>query len=195
LRDGREIEIGKEYDTFFDEAGNMQAQAKICFYGFHGSIRAVDALKYAPGFWVSRRELWGEGTDYDEKLVRTHCRHVAGADAREVVSLWAVDVSEDVMKTAEVTDKRALAVPGAIRAFMDGKITKEKMMDKVATARTATRGAWAAWAAWAACAAAAIVTWGAWSAWAAAAIVTRDAWAKYNAWLEERLTALLEAKQ
>ncbi len=75
MRGGTTIEIGKWYTV---------PEARMCETGFHGSRRAIDALYYAPGSWVSKRKILVTDTQ-DDKVVGTECVHLAGIDATEAL--------------------------------------------------------------------------------------------------------------
>jgi len=86
MRDGTLIEVGKRYTV---------PEAVMCEVGFHGSRLAIDALRYAPGTWVSKREIRVTETQED-KVCGTECVHIVGADAtallRKFARLCALDV-------------------------------------------------------------------------------------------------------
>jgi hypothetical protein len=77
MRDGSIVEVGKRY--------NIGGVPELCDRGYHGSARAIDALDYAPGPWVSKRPLEGviEGID---QVVGTAYTQQVGVDATE--ALW-----------------------------------------------------------------------------------------------------------
>ena len=72
----------------------------LCRSGLHASVRAIDALKYAPGAIVCRVEMGGDVVVGDDKLVAssrevlwmadaTECmRHFARLCALDVIHLW-----------------------------------------------------------------------------------------------------------
>ena len=88
MRDGTLIEIGKRYE--------IEGEPELCARGYHGSLRAIDALKYAPGAWVSLRPLDGviEG---DDKAVGKSFMQQKGADATEVLREFARLCALDVV--------------------------------------------------------------------------------------------------
>ena len=94
MRDGTPIEIGKRY---------ILPKAKMCKRGFHGSPTPLDALQYAPGAWVSRREIVVTDKDKD-KVVGTSCVHMVGADATEVLSKFARMCALDVVHLWDAPD-------------------------------------------------------------------------------------------
>jgi hypothetical protein len=87
MRDGTVIEEGKEYHV--DEA-------VLCRTGYHGSERILDALKYAPGPWISKRIITGKIDRKEDKICGTKCVHTIGFNAtdvlRKVARLCALDV-------------------------------------------------------------------------------------------------------
>ena len=88
MRDGTLIEIGKEYAV---------DKAVLCESGFHGSEKALDALGYAPGPWVSKRIITGEIVQGDDKLCGTQCVHTAGFDATDILRRFARKCALDVI--------------------------------------------------------------------------------------------------
>ena len=87
MRDGTRIEVGKRYtvDT-----------AVMCCSGFHGSVRIMDALQYARGPWVSRRDIAGIIKDND-KVCGTSCVHTIGIDATDVLRKFSRMCALDVL--------------------------------------------------------------------------------------------------
>ena len=139
--DARPIEIGVTHE--------VDAPIQLCKRGLHASVRAIDALKYAPGPIVWRVELSGEIKTGDDKCVATHRKYIGGGvDARAVMRAFACRCALDV---AHLWD-----MPPLVRAYLE---TGEESIRDAAWA--------AAWdAAWAA----------AWdAAWDAARDAARDA--------------------
>ena len=128
--DARPIEIGVTHE--------VDAPIQLCKRGLHASVRAIDALKYAPGPIVWRVELSGEIKTGDDKCVATHRKYIGGGvDARAVMRAFACRCALDV---AHLWD-----MPPLVRAYLE---TGEESI------RDAARDA--AWdAAWAAAVAAA----------------------------------------
>jgi hypothetical protein len=111
MRDGTPIEIGKKYTV---------DNIKMCEWGFHGSVDPLDALMYAPGSYISIRELSGKIIKGDDKVVASECVHVVGFDGEEmlrkfarlcaldVIHLWdAPDVVVRYLKTGDESIRRA----------------------------------------------------------------------------------------
>ena len=169
MRDGTIIEPGKRYTV---------PKAILCKSGFHGSARAIDALQYAPGSWVSKRDIDEVIRGYD-KVCGLACVHTDGFDATDVlrkfarlcaldvIDLW--DAPEIVVRYLKTGDESIrIAAWDAARAAAKASATD--------AARAAARYA-ARYAAWDA-------------AWDAAKAVATDAvWGKQN----RRLTRMLNA--
>ena len=80
LRDGRKLVLGE----WLEHEGDLV----MCEQGFHASVRAIDALSYAPGVYVTIVECEGvvEGED---KLVCRRRRAIAGGNASEALLYFA----------------------------------------------------------------------------------------------------------
>ena len=76
--DGRTIERG----SIFHIDGNIG----LCTRGLHGSVRALDALRYAPGGILSRTVHTGTVEIGDDKLVSSIREHVVVVDASAVLA-------------------------------------------------------------------------------------------------------------
>lgn len=75
--DGREVRRGAVHA--------VSGTPKLCEFGLHGSLRAIDALAYAPGTIVSRCEHRGIILIGPDKLVSTEREYIAVADATSVL--------------------------------------------------------------------------------------------------------------
>jgi hypothetical protein len=95
MRDGATVGVGKRYE--------IDGAPKLCRRGYHGSARAIDALFWAPGPWVSKRPLEGV-IKGDDKVVGTAYTQQVGVDATEAlwtfVRLGAPDVAQQVTEDA-----------------------------------------------------------------------------------------------
>ena len=94
MRDDTPIEIGKRYTL---------PNATMCVVGYHGSPTALDALNYAPGCWVSKREILVTSRQHD-KVVGTECVHTKGADATETLRKFARLCALDVIHLWDAPD-------------------------------------------------------------------------------------------
>ena len=123
--DARPIEIGVTHE--------VDAPIQLCKRGLHASVRAIDALKYAPGPIVWRVELSGEIKTGDDKCVATHRKYIGGGvDARAVMRAFACRCALDV---AHLWD-----MPPLVRAYLE--TGDESIMDAAWAA--ASDAAWAA---------------------------------------------------
>lgn len=143
----------------------------LCQVGLHASKRALDALQYAPGPFVSRVRLEGRVVVEGDKACATRRVRLAGpVDVSRELRLFTCDCAERVLPIFERERPRDARPRGAIavaRRFAKGGATREE-------ADAAGAAAWAdAWAAWAAARAA--------------------AWAAERAWQERELARVLGA--
>jgi hypothetical protein len=190
---------------------------ELCENGMHASLRALDALQYAPGAIVCRVELSGEIVEGHDKLCARHRKVLAMADATKTLHEFACWCAEQALlrerEAGREPDVRSWAAIEVKRRWLKGEATDTELDAAWAAARAAAggvswdaaRAAWdAARAAWAAAcdaawdaaraaakaAARAAACDAAWDAARAAAWAA--AWATQNAQLEEMLNALLE---
>lgn len=148
----------------------------MCVSGLHASVRAIDALRYAPGATACRvvmRDVVATGTD---KLVARSRTILWRVDATDVLHELTRDCALDVLHTWATPE-----TPG-IDTVVEYLLTGDESLRD--TARVSAWDAWAAagasaWAAWEARAAAAQVAaqaaWDAWDARDAAAAAARIA--------------------
>jgi hypothetical protein len=87
--DGREIALGVTHI--------VEPPIELCERGLHASVRAIDAIQYAPGPIVWRVELSGEIKTGDDKCVATHRKYISGGvDASAVMRAFARRCALDV---------------------------------------------------------------------------------------------------
>ena len=167
------VEVGKTYTA--------TGPLVMCHNGMHGSVRAIDALGYAPGPIACRVELGGELVKDTDKLV-ARTRHVLSmVDATELLHEFACCCAEAALLIGGVTDDSCWQAIEAKWAWMRGDISDDELAAAGAAAWDAARAAAgaAAWdaaraAAWGAARAAAWAA--AWdAAWDAARAAARDA--------------------
>jgi len=102
--DARPIAIGVTHE--------VDAPIQLCERGLHASVRALDALQYAPGPIVWRVELSGEIKTGDDKCVATHRKYIGGGvDASAVMRAFARRCALDV---AHLWD-----MPPLVRAYLE----------------------------------------------------------------------------
>jgi len=181
MRDGTPIIVGKRYEIDDDPI--------MCKHGFHGSLRAIDALDYAPGTWVSKRSLEGIVNDNDKVVGKAFVQQ-PGFDASAVLCKFARLCALDVIDSWDA--------PEVIAHYLR---TGYESTEAWAAAWAAVRdAAWAA--AWAAARDATYdVAWVAArnaarnAAWAAARDATRNAtWVTERSKQNARLTQMLNAE-
>ena len=111
----------------------VDAPIELCRRGLHASVRAIDALEYAPGPIVWRVELSGEIKTGHDKCVATHRKYIGGGvDASAVMRAFARRCALDV---AHLWD-----MPPLVRAYLE--TGDESIMDAAWAA--ASDAAWAA---------------------------------------------------
>jgi len=185
--DGRLVEAGQTLEC--------EGKPVLCDNGMHGSVRLIDALRYANGPIVCRVEIEGDVIEGKNKLCGRRRTVLWMLDATDILHEFACQCAEDALALVARPDARSVAAIVAKRAWLDGKITDEELDSAWDAARDAARAARdAALAARAAAqtAARAAARAAAWAvagavAWAAARAAAR---AKQN----ERLTAMVMAE-
>jgi len=188
-----------------------EGEVEPCASGYHGSIWALDALCYAPGPFVARRELSGTIVPHQkDKHAASICTMLTGyVDATNTLHRFACWCATKALDREDVAgrtvDPRSRAAIAAKLAWLDGEIDDATLAAARAAAGDATWDAARA-AAWDAARAAARdaardATWAAarvatWAAtWAAARAAARDATRdKKNIELERLLNELLREK-
>jgi hypothetical protein len=145
---------------------------ECCRNGLHASVRATDALKYAPGPISCRVRVWGEVAHESDKLAGTHRECISMIDATPVLHEFACCVAEAALLIAEVTDQRCWNAIKAKRAWLRGDIDDAQLAAARDAALVAARDAWDA-------------------ARDAAVVAARAAWAEQNNLLESMLTAAM----
>ena len=162
-----EVEVGQTLTA--------EGPLELCENGMHASLRALDALQYAPSAIVCRVELSGEIVEGDDKLCARHRKVLAMADATKTLHEFACWCAEQALlrerEAGREPNPRSWAAIEVKRRWLKGEATDEELY----VARAAARNA-----AWDAARVAARV-----AAWAAAR-------ATQNAKLEEMLNALLK---
>ena len=113
----------------------------ICSHGLHGSIRAIDALQYAPGLIVCRTRHTGETVRGDDKIVSSERTVLWMYDATTVMHEFACCVAEAALLLADVGDARYWQAIEAKRAWLRGEIDDVQLAAARAAASSAARAA------------------------------------------------------
>ena len=152
--DGREIVVGQTL--------SVKGHLELCKCGLHGSIRARDALRYAPGPIICRTRHGGDILRGDNKLCSSERTVIAMADATDelcafarwcalsVLHLW--DAPDIVRRYLETGDESIRAAAEAAAWDATGVAARVATWDAIwavaggaarAAARVATRvAAW-----------------------------------------------------
>jgi hypothetical protein len=147
----------------------------ICENGLHASVKALDALKYAPGAKIERVLCWGEVIQQEDKLAAQYRKCLWVADATRTLHELAIWNAKNALELAKVDDERCWNALKVKEQWLDGNATDAELAAARNAAWDAARNAARA-AAWDAARDAA---WNA--AWDAAWDAARDA-ARAAAW-------------
>ena len=121
LRDGTPLEVREyRYERFVE----------MCLSGYHWSRDPLDALKYAPGFTLSRVRV-DEIVQEDEDKGVSRVREVLEIhDVRDVILLWAADVAEHAVHRYYTGDSDApQKAIDTVRKHVQGTATSEECAD------------------------------------------------------------------
>lgn len=121
----------------------------LCWRGWHASVRAIDALRYAPGPIICRVRPGGEIIHDDDKMVASERTVLWMADATNVLHECACLFAEEALRISKVNDPRSHEAIDAKRKWLRGEITDAELDAAGAAAWAAARDAAldAAWAA------------------------------------------------
>jgi hypothetical protein len=197
--DGRLVEVGVPLECEGDPI--------LCDNGMHGSVRLLDALRYAAGPIVCRVEIEGDVIEGEDKLCGRRRTVLWMLDATKILHEFACSCAEDALALVAQPDERSVAAIEAKRKWINGEITDEEFdstraaaWDAALAASRAARDAALAASRAAARAAAEAVAWSAAeaaardaAAWAAAESASRDAAeaaARADAWAVAEAVAL-----
>ena len=129
--DGRLVRVGHTLKCNPDKI-------ELCHYGFHGSQKIMDALKYAYGDIVCRVELGGRIIKAHDKCVASERTVIAMADAGETLHLFACWCAEQALQLVENPDPRSIAAIQAKYKWLRGEITDNELDAARDAARDAT---------------------------------------------------------
>jgi len=109
----------------------------MCESGLHASVRALDALRYAPGPIVCRVRMWGEMIKEADKICAREREVLWMADASRILHEFACDCAERALKLAGVTDERCWKAIEAKREWLRGEASDEELSVAWTAARQA----------------------------------------------------------
>jgi len=164
--DSRKVVVGETY--------RITEEPIPCQHGFHGSVKALDALRYAPGPVVCRVRLAGKMVEHDgDKIAAQQRTAVQMADATDTLRLFACWVAERALKAERKAgrepDPRSWNAIKVTRDFVNGTATAQEQGAAWSAAGSAAESA--AWSA--ARSAARSAAWGAEHKWQRAALDKR----------------------
>ena len=136
--DGRIVEVGNTY-----EIPDKSRPIKLCEYGMHASVRALDALQYAPGYVCCLVEFGGKIIEGDDKVVVVaESRKVLKMiDATNILHEMACISAETALRIADVQDPRCWQSIEAKRAWVRGEISDSELDAAIAAAMDAAMDA------------------------------------------------------
>ena len=117
--DGRLVEVGVPLECKGDPI--------LCDNGMHGSVRLIDALRYASGPIVCRVEIEGDVIEGKDKLCGRRRTVLWMMDATQLLHEFACTCAEDALALVEQPDKHSVAAIAAKRAWLNGEITDKKL--------------------------------------------------------------------
>ena len=139
LRDGQKVRAGRVYRL------PKGSQPVLCKVGYHGSVRALDALQYAPGPIVCRVELRGTIVEDTDKLVASERKVLWVADATKTLRLFALAAAEGALKAerkrGREPDKRSWDAIRVTRNWLMGKASDEERFAAHSAADSAAHSA------------------------------------------------------
>ena len=113
----------------------------LCESGLHASIRAIDALEYAPGNIVCRVRCSDRVVHDNDKLVCGRRRVLWMADATRALHEFAIWCAEQALSQIDEPDPRSLRALEVKRMWLAGDATDK---DLAAALDAALDAAWAA---------------------------------------------------
>ena len=109
-------------------------EPKICERGLHGSYTALDALKYAPGCYVTRVKVAAIHAEQDDKFVCKERMPLWGYDATAVILKWSKRVALDVVSLWDC--------PAVVLEFLNGDDTKAAAAAGASAEKTSLYNTW-----------------------------------------------------
>ena len=119
--DGRVIRTGRTYKVYRPQ------DIEMCEYGLHGSLKIIDALKYASGDILCRVELAGYTKKDDDKIVASERTVLWQMDCSRILHEFACKCAERGLKRAKVKDERCWNALKVKRQWIQGKATNSML--------------------------------------------------------------------
>ena len=117
--DGRLVEAGKTLEC--------EGKPELCKNGMHGSVRLIDALRYAHGPIVCRVKIEGDVIEDTDKLCGRRRTVLWMFDATRLLHKFACACAEDALSKVAHPDERSLKAIAAKRAWLNGEITDKEL--------------------------------------------------------------------
>ena len=123
-------------------AGTVRVKGPLvlCEWGLHASERALDALKYAPGPWLSLVELSGEVVRGEDKAVATARTAGGYRDVSSILHEFAVRCAVRALERVQVPDERSWAACDLTLGWLMGVVADETLCDAADDAADADYG-------------------------------------------------------
>ena len=109
----------------------------ICENGLHASIKAIDALYYAPGAKIERVLCWGEVVQQEDKLAAQYRKCLWVADATRTLHEFAIWNAKNALTLAKVDDERYWNALRVKERWLDGNATVQELAAAWAASRAA----------------------------------------------------------
>lgn len=124
-RTGREMTVG--------DVEAVEGEIRLCDRGLHGSLRAIDALGYAPGSWVQRAEYSGTLVQEYDKFAASVRKCLALASADRVLHEFACWCAERALTRERAVgrepDQRSWQAIRVKREWLAGLATDDELDD------------------------------------------------------------------
>jgi len=85
----RQLRYGDNRHIMIDRTHKVDGPPILCEHGLHGSIKAMDALRYAPGPILYEVELSGQLDIGDDKIAATERKYLRSFDATDLLREFA----------------------------------------------------------------------------------------------------------
>lgn len=116
---------------------------ELCKFGYHASVKALDALQYASSGNLCIVEMSGEIIEGDDKVVATERTVIKMINIDRILHEFALWCAEKTLSLIPNPDPRSLKALEVKRLWLDGKATDKELQN----ARAAAWGARITWGA------------------------------------------------